>query len=98
MQVGEDDQLKPEVRWAVGCLIGSAAIVGTLILVMLVAIALQPPTWVQVALGVALACGGGLLAWLVAAALGGTRARRAEAERQVREDAERSGSPRPKAR
>ena len=59
-----------ELRWTVGCLVGSLATVGTLILVALVAIALSPPTWIQVVLGVGLACGGAILAWLVAEALG----------------------------
>ena len=59
-----------ELRWTVGCLVGSLATVGTLILVALVAIALSPPTWMQVALGVGLAGGGAILAWLVAEALG----------------------------
>jgi len=62
--------LPPEVRWTVGCLVGSLATVGSLILVALVAIALEPPTWVQVVLGAGLALGGALLAWLVAEALG----------------------------
>lgn len=66
-----DDQ----VRYTVGCLVGAAAMIGTLILVALIAIALQPPTWVQVALGVGLAAGGGALTWLVATALGRSRPR-----------------------
>lgn len=62
--------MPPELRWTVGCLVGSLATVGTLILVGLVAIALSPPVWMQVVLGVGLACGGAILAWLVAEALG----------------------------
>ncbi len=58
------------VRWSVGCLVAAAALVGVAILVLLVSVALQPPVWVQVALGVLLAIGGAILAWLVAAALG----------------------------
>jgi threonine/homoserine/homoserine lactone efflux protein len=60
---------RPEVRWGVGCLVAGAALVGVVILVLLVAIALSPPTWVQVVLGVLLAAGGAALAWLVASAL-----------------------------
>ena len=63
------------MRYTFGCLVGAAAMIGTLILVALVAIALQPPTWVQVLLGVGLAIGGGALTWLVVSALGQTRAR-----------------------
>ncbi|MFP5353425.1 MAG: hypothetical protein ACLGIB_12790 [Actinomycetota bacterium] len=74
-QTGETDTrpegpMPPELRWTVGCLVGSLATVGTLILVALVAIALSPPAWMQVLLGVGLACGGAILAWLVAEALG----------------------------
>ena len=61
----------PEVvRWTLGCLVAAVSMVGVLILVLLVAIALSPPVWVQVLLGVALALGGAALAWLVATALG----------------------------
>ena len=66
----EVETLPPEVRWTVGILVSSAAVVGILILVFLVAIALTPPTWVQVALGAALAVGGAAFAWLIAHALG----------------------------
>lgn len=62
--------IPPELRWTVGCLVASLATVGILILVFLVAIALSPPTWVQVVLGVGLAIGGAIFAWLIASALG----------------------------
>ena len=62
--------LPAELRWTVGCLVASMATVGILILVFLVAIALSPPTWVQVLLGVGLAIGGAIFAWLIASALG----------------------------
>ena len=65
--------LSPEMRWTVGCLVGALSTVGILILVALVAIALSPPTWVQVVLGAALACGGAVFAWLIASALGERR-------------------------
>jgi len=66
----EVEPLPPEVRWGVGILVSTAAVVGILILVFLVAIALTPPVWVQVALGIGLAVGGALFAWLIASALG----------------------------
>jgi hypothetical protein len=73
----EDRQsLSAEVRWGVGCLLGGAALTGTIILAMLAAYAFQPPTWLQVALGVALALGGALFAGLIASALGQARERR----------------------
>ena len=68
--------MQPAVRWTVGCLVGAAAVVGCLILVLLIALALQPPEWVQVVVGILLAGGGALLAWLVASALGQSRERR----------------------
>jgi predicted benzoate:H+ symporter BenE len=68
--------LEPALRWTLGCLVGAAALVGTLILVLLVTLALQPPAWVQVLAGIALVGGGALLAWLVASALGQSRSRR----------------------
>ena len=78
----QDPALSPEMRWTLGCLVGSLATVGVFILVALVAIALSPPTWVQVLLGGFLACGGAVFAWLIAAALG---------ERRADGDADRSG-------
>lgn len=69
----QNGPLPPSFRWTVGCLVGSLAIAGSLILVTLVAIALQPPQWVQVVVGVGLALGGALLAWLIAIALGQSR-------------------------
>lgn len=63
------------ISWGVGCLVASLSTVGLLILVALVAIALEPPTWVQVVLGVALAVGGAVFAWLIASALGQRRDR-----------------------
>ena len=65
-----EQPLPPELRWTVGCLVASLATVGIVILVFLVAIALSPPTWVQVLLGVGLVLGGGIFAWLIASALG----------------------------
>jgi hypothetical protein len=71
MPVEPEDPLKrPEVLFGVGCLVALAAIAGSLILVFLVAFALQPPAWVQVLLGIALIGGGAVLGLVVAKALG----------------------------
>jgi hypothetical protein len=70
------------LSWTVGCLVGAAAIVGTLILVLVVTFAVQPPGWVQAVLGIALLCGGALLAWLVASAFRQARSRRAPPRHQ----------------
>ena len=67
--------MSPEVRWGLGCIVGVAALTGMVILVLIVALTLQPPAWVQILLGVALVAGGGLLTWLVVTALGQSRAR-----------------------
>jgi hypothetical protein len=64
------------VGWGVGCLVASAATLGVVILVFIVAVALQPPVWVQIAIGVALAIGATVLAWLVASAVGQSKADR----------------------
>lgn len=71
----EEQPLPAELRWTVGCLLGALSMVGVLILVALVAIALEPPTSVQVALGAALAVGGAVFAWLIASALGQRQSR-----------------------
>lgn len=71
-----DERTTSEFHWGVGCLVAAAAMVGLLILTLLVALALQPPQWVQVLLGIGLAIGGAALAWLVASSLGKSRADR----------------------
>ena len=71
MERSEKDPLKrAEVRWTFGCLIAALATVGLLILILVVAFALEPPAWIGVLLGIGLVAGGALLAWLVASALG----------------------------
>lgn len=55
-------------RWFVAFAVGGAATIGVVILVFLVALALQPPTWVQILLGVVLAIGAAIFTWLVAKA------------------------------
>jgi hypothetical protein len=67
--------MRPEIRWTLGCLVGAAALVGVLVLVLLVTLALQPSEWIQVVAGLGLVGGGALLAWLVASALDRSRAR-----------------------
>lgn len=62
------------VHWGVGCLVGAAALAGVVLMVLLLAFYIQPPTWVQIVLGIVLAVGGALLAWLVATALGKAQA------------------------
>ncbi len=61
--------LTAELRWLIGAVVGTLALAGTLILVVLVAVALQPPSWMQILIGVLLVAGSVLLAWLVAEAL-----------------------------
>lgn len=56
-------------------MVAALSTVGLLILVALIAIALEPPTWMQVVLGAGLAVGGAVFAWLIASALGQRRER-----------------------
>ena len=56
-------------RWTVGAGLASMALLGLLILVGLVAVAAQPPEWLQFGLGVLLAVGSATFAGLVAHAL-----------------------------
>ena len=63
------DGTKGVLTWAVAAAVAGAALLGLSILVSLVVIALQPPGWVQTALGAALAFGTALFAWLIATAL-----------------------------
>lgn len=66
---------RPEVQWGVGCLLGATALVGLVIIALLIAIAVQPPDWVQVVTGIGLVLGGAALSWLIAAALKSSRQR-----------------------
>ena len=81
--------LSPEVRWGVGCLLGGAALTGGIILMMLAAYALQPPTWLQITMGAALALGGALFAGLIASALGQSRERSRELHAVAQPDSDR---------
>ena len=65
----EEMTQRPDLgRWAVAFAVGGAATIGVVILVFLVALALQPPAWVQVVVGVVLAVGAAIFTWLVASA------------------------------
>ena len=66
---GQDVAERPDLgRWAVAFAVGGAATIGVVILVFLVALALQPPTWVQILVGVVLGVGAAIFTWLVASA------------------------------
>ncbi len=67
-QDGRQAQEPDLVRWFVAFGVGAAATIGIVILVFLVSLALQPPTWVQIVLGVILAAGAAIFTWLVAKA------------------------------
>ncbi len=57
------------VRWVAAGVVAAAALLGLLVLVAIVAYALQPPGWLQMVLGIAMAAGAAVFAWLLAAAL-----------------------------
>ena len=67
--MGQRNEIRPELRWGVGCLVAAAAMVGAVILLMYVAFTFELPVWAQMLLGVGLTLGGALLAWLVFSAL-----------------------------
>ena len=71
------------VRWGAGCLVAAAALTGGLILVFIISLALGPPAWVQVTIGVLLVMGGAFLAWLVATAVGQSEGQENRGTRQV---------------
>jgi membrane protein implicated in regulation of membrane protease activity len=50
--------------------VAGVALLGVGILAALLALYLQPPAWLQITVGILLALGGVLLAWLVATAVG----------------------------
>lgn len=57
------------MRWVAAGIVSAAALLGLVVLVAIVAYALQPPGWVQMILGVAMAAGTAVFAWLLASAL-----------------------------
>ncbi|MEA2516435.1 MAG: hypothetical protein QOG16_273 [Actinomycetota bacterium] len=73
--VRRNEQMSPEVKWGVGCLVSAAAMTGVVILLMYIAFTFDVPVWAQIALGVGLTLGGGLLSWLVVVALSQSKAR-----------------------
>lgn len=79
----DDSQFGDQARWTFGCLVGAAAMIGTLTLVALVAFLLEPPQWVNILLGLALVAGGGALTWLVVTALAQSKTRGDQRPRPV---------------
>ena len=65
----ERDEGRNLIRWTVGAGVAAVALLGMLILVGLIAIAAQPPEWLQFGLGALLAAGSAAFAGLVAEAL-----------------------------
>jgi threonine/homoserine/homoserine lactone efflux protein len=57
------------LQWGIGCLVGGAALGGTLILVLVIAFLVQPPVWLQILLGVTMAAGATVFTWLFTSAL-----------------------------
>lgn len=81
------DQLeRPEVRWGLGCLLSGIAFTGVLIIVVLVAILLQPPAWVQIAVGLGIVAGAAIFSWILANALGRSAGRRTRSDAEPRRD------------
>jgi threonine/homoserine/homoserine lactone efflux protein len=79
--------MRPEVRWTIGIVVGLTAMVGLMILVVLVSLALEPPSWLQIVMGVVLVAVACVLAWLVASALGERDRRRTRDEVELRRSA-----------
>jgi len=63
-------------------------------LVLLVAIALNPPTWVQVLLAIGLTVGGGTLSWLIANSIAESRSQRERSELEARAERQRQAGDR----
>ncbi|MDQ3784944.1 MAG: hypothetical protein M3360_08730 [Actinomycetota bacterium] len=57
------------LRWTLGAGLAAIALLGVMILVGLIAVAAQPPEWMQFVLGVVLAVGAASFAGLIAQAL-----------------------------
>ena len=57
------------MRWVAAGIVSAAALLGLVVLVAFVAYWLQPPRWLQIVLGVAMAAGTAVFAWLLATAL-----------------------------
>ena len=57
------------MRWVAAGIVSAAALLGLVVLVAVFAYFLQPPGWVQMVLGVVMAAGTAVFAWLLASAL-----------------------------
>lgn len=57
------------MRWVAAGIVAGAALLGLVVLVAIIAYALQPPGWLQMVLGVVMATGAAFFAWLLASAL-----------------------------
>jgi uncharacterized membrane protein len=57
------------IRWVAAGVVAAAALLGLVVLVAMIAYALQPPGWLQMVLGVGMAAGACFFAWLLASAL-----------------------------
>jgi hypothetical protein len=57
------------MRWVAAGIVATAALLGLVVLVAIIAYALQPPGWLQMVLGVVMAAGAAMFAWLLASAL-----------------------------
>lgn len=68
-----DDASAALKRWLVAGTVAFAALVGTLILVVLVVAAVRPAPWIETLMAVGLPLAAAGLAWLVASALGRNR-------------------------
>ena len=94
MPSNNDSSMRPEVRWTIGAVVGLTAMVGLMILVVLVSLALEPPAWLQIVMGVGLVGIAAVLAWLVAAGLDQRDKRMARDEVNLRRNASRETSSR----
>ena len=64
-----EPQSEDVMRWAAAGIVAGAALLGLVVLVAIIVYALQPPGWLQMVLGVAMATGAAFFAWLLASAL-----------------------------
>lgn len=63
----------PLVGWGMAVLVASAALIGLVILVLVIAFAVQPPAWAQILVGVLIVVGVVSFAWLLQAAMRSSR-------------------------
>jgi hypothetical protein len=60
------DEFEVKARWMLGGLLAIVAVLGVGIFIMLLALVLQPPVWVQALTGSTLAVGAAALSWFMA--------------------------------